>query len=122
MHLKDDGTLFVLFNNEEKENNSARCIELMWEIYSLNSYYKNALTINCTPSKKLKKILWIREEIDALVNKMNTTQGDIEQIIKSIRKGKISAIKIVVKGLVMNLNLIDDFDKALTALLLQKIA
>lgn len=118
MHIEKN-TLFLTFKTgPEKDLQS--CLALLKEILSLSQVFRNKLSQGSKSGKKLTRTRRIRVDIKGLVNKTNTSNEMVGDLIAFIRQGKITRIKTFFGNKEFVVNSRTNFDKLLVDLLINK--
>jgi hypothetical protein len=86
--------IIVEFKKGPFGNDAQGCIGLAMEMLNLSNTFKTVIAKGKTPSKKLEKTGRIRIGIQKFVNKNGVDPLVVDKLIGTIRKGKLSTIKV----------------------------
>lgn len=87
-----DNSVVIEFKNGPARQDSQNCVRLSMEILNLSKSFSSILKKGGQPGKKMEKTGRIREGIQKFVNKNGVTPQIIDNLIYSIRQGKIKQL------------------------------
>jgi hypothetical protein len=98
MIIIEDDLVLIEFKKGPASNDPSGCIRLAMEILNLSKSFSSFIKKGKKPGKKMEKTGHIRAGIEKFVNKTDVTPKIIDELICSIRKGRIAKISTQIDG------------------------
>ena len=111
--------LFVTFKKGAGRDTES-CLDFLKQTILLSNFFKEELDKKRSPGKKFNKTTRIRTGVQELVDKTNTSQGMVNDLISFIRKGQIEEIKTSLNDIEIRVNKETNFDKLLVDILIKE--
>ena len=112
--------VFIEFKKGPASNDTENCIRLAMEVLNLSKSFSSIIRKGGKPGKKMEKTGRIREGINRFVNKTDVTPAIIDELISSVRQGKLKKITTQIGGNKIELSPDNDVPGVIAKFLMRK--
>ncbi len=116
----EDDLAIIEFKKGPATNDAENCVRLAMEVLNLSKSFSSVIKNGKNPGKKMNKTGRIRIGIQKFVNKTDVTPKIIDELICSIREGKLKKINAQIGGSEIELSPNNDVPGVIAKLLMQK--